>query len=47
MQVEAEIVEEMRGPKIIVYKMRPKKHYRRKQGHRQDLTKFRVTSISA
>ncbi|GAX82789.1 hypothetical protein CEUSTIGMA_g10215.t1 [Chlamydomonas eustigma] len=45
--VEAEILEELRGPKIIVYKMRPKKHYRRKQGHRQDLTKFQVTSITA
>ena len=32
--VEAEVVEELRGPKIIVYKMKPKKHYRRKQGHR-------------
>jgi large subunit ribosomal protein L21 len=46
-QVEAEIVEELRGPKVIVYKMKPKKHYRRKQGHRQDLTKFKVTSITA
>ncbi|GFH32203.1 plastid/chloroplast ribosomal protein L21 [Haematococcus lacustris] len=33
--VEAEVIQELRGPKIIVYKMRPKKHYRRKQGHRQ------------
>lgn len=32
--VEAEVIEELRGPKIIVYKMKPKKHYRRKQGHR-------------
>ncbi len=45
-QVEAEVLEELRGPKIIVYKMKPKKHYRRKQGHRQDLTKFQVTSIA-
>lgn len=45
--VEAEVIEELRGPKVIVYKMRPKKHYRRKQGHRQDLSKFMVTSISA
>eukprot|EP00798_Chlamydomonas_sp_ICE-L_P012668 gene12668-15900_t len=43
--VEAEVIEELRGPKIIVYKMKPKKHYRRKQGHRQDLSKFRITSI--
>ncbi|KAG2429041.1 hypothetical protein HXX76_011283 [Chlamydomonas incerta] len=45
--VEAEVIEELRGPKVIVYKMRPKKHYRKKQGHRQDLSKFMVTSISA
>ncbi|EFJ49775.1 plastid/chloroplast ribosomal protein L21 [Volvox carteri f. nagariensis] len=45
--VEAEIIEELRGPKIIVYKMRPKKHYRRKQGHRQELSKFMVTKVEA
>lgn len=45
--VEAEVLEELRGPKIIVYKMKPKKHYRKKQGHRQDLTRFQVTNISA
>ncbi len=43
--IEAEIIEELRGPKVIVYKMKPKKHYRRKQGHRQDLTKFMVTKV--
>ncbi len=32
--VEAEVIEELRGPKVLVYKMRPKKHYRRKRGHR-------------
>jgi len=44
--VEAEIMEEMKGPKVIVYKMKPKKHYRRTNGHRQPLTKFLVTKIS-
>jgi large subunit ribosomal protein L21 len=44
--VEAEVIDELRGPKVIVYKMRPKKHYRRKQGHRQELTKFMVTKIA-
>lgn len=43
--VEAEIIEELKGPKITVYKMKPKKHYRRTQGHRQPLTKFKVTKI--
>ncbi|KAF6263501.1 plastid/chloroplast ribosomal protein L21 [Scenedesmus sp. NREL 46B-D3] len=45
--VEAEVLEELRGPKLIVYKMKPKKHYRRKTGHRQELTKFMVTKIGA
>lgn len=44
--VEAEIMEEVKGPKVIVYKMKPKKHYRRTNGHRQPLTKFLVTKIS-
>ena len=44
--VEAEILEELKGKKIIVYKMKPKKHYQRKSGHRQPLTKFLVTKIS-
>jgi ribosomal protein L21 len=44
--VEAEILEDLKGPKVIVYKMKPKKHYRRTNGHRQPLTKFVVTKIS-
>jgi hypothetical protein len=32
---------------LIVYKMKPKKHYRRKNGHRQELTKFMVTKVGA
>lgn len=43
--VEAEILEDIKGPKVIVYKMKPKKHYRRTNGHRQPLTKFLVTKI--
>jgi large subunit ribosomal protein L21 len=35
-----------RGPKIIIYKMRPKKKTRRKNGHRQELTRVMVESIS-
>eukprot|EP00951_Prasinocladus_malaysianus_P047647 scaffold651394_cov41-Prasinocladus_malaysianus.AAC.1 len=45
--VEAEVVEELKGPKVLVYKMKPKKHYRRMAGHRQPLTKFKVTKIAA
>lgn len=44
--VEAEIMEDLKGPKVIVYKMKPKKHYRRSNGHRQPMTKFLVTKIS-
>lgn len=44
--VEAEIVEELKGPKVIVYKMVPKKHTRKSNGHRQYLTKFMVTKIA-
>lgn len=45
--VEAEVLEELKGPKVLVYKMKPKKHYRKMRGHRQDLTKFKITKISA
>ena len=45
-QVEIKVLEHRRGPKIIVYKMRPKKKTRRKNGHRQELTRVLVQSIS-
>ncbi|GMH33249.1 hypothetical protein BSKO_01083 [Bryopsis sp. KO-2023] len=45
-KVEAEILDEIRGPKVIVAKYKRKKHYRRKNGHRQELTKFKITNIS-
>lgn len=44
--VEGTVLRHLRGRKIIVYKMRPKKKYRRKQGHRQELTRLMVNSIS-
>ena len=44
-RVEATIVEQTRGPKIIVFKKKRRKNYRRKQGHRQDLTVLRVTDV--
>ena len=46
-KVEIKVLEHRRGPKIIVYKMRPKKKTRRKNGHRQELTRALVQSISA
>jgi len=44
--VELKVLAHKRGPKIIVYKMRPKKKTRRKNGHRQELTRVMVQSIS-
>lgn len=44
--VELKVMAHRRGPKIIVYKMRPKKKTRRKNGHRQELTRVMVASIS-
>ena len=46
-KVQVKVLEHRRGPKIIVYKMRPKKKTRRKNGHRQELTRVLVQSISA
>jgi large subunit ribosomal protein L21 len=44
--VEAEVVEQTRGEKIIVFKKKRRQNYRRKNGHRQDLTLLRVTGVS-
>ena len=43
--VEGTVIRHMRGRKIIVYKMRPKKKTRKKQGHRQELTRLMIDSI--
>ena len=43
--VEAEIVENLKTKKIRVYKMHSKKKYRRTHGHRQQMTKIRITAI--
>src|SRR5712692_5912879 len=44
-RVEAQILAQKRGKKIIIFKHRRRKGYRRKQGHRQSLTSLRVTGI--
>jgi large subunit ribosomal protein L21 len=46
-KVAAQIVAQDRAKKIIVYKFRRRKNYRRKQGHRQAYTEVRVTGIQA
>jgi len=45
-KIELEVVSHKRDKKIIVYKMRPKKKTRRKMGHRQELTRVMVKSIT-
>ena len=45
--VDAEIVEQTRAPKIIVFKKRRRQNYRRKKGHRQNLTTLKINSINA
>jgi large subunit ribosomal protein L21 len=44
--VESTVMEHRRGKKILVYKMKPKKKTRKKRGHRQDLSRLMINSIS-
>ena len=45
-KIELEVISHKRDKKILVYKMRPKKKTRKKMGHRQELTRVMVKSIS-
>ena len=45
-KVEGKVVGQIRGEKIVVYKYKSKKNYRRKQGHRQPYTKVEITKIA-
>jgi len=45
--VQAEIVAHERGPKLRVFKFKPKRGYKRRTGHRQELTRIRITQIGA
>jgi large subunit ribosomal protein L21 len=44
--VTAEVVEQMKGDKVLVFKKKRRHNYRRKKGHRQALTVLRVTGIA-
>jgi large subunit ribosomal protein L21 len=44
-KVEAEVIEQGLGKKIIIFKYKRRKSYRRKQGHRQPFTALKITSI--
>ena len=44
--VSAEVVEHTKGPKIVIHKFKNKTGYHKRQGHRQPLTKVKVTGIA-
>ena len=44
-RVRASLVSDLRGPKIIVFKFKRRKGYRRRSGHRQDMQRFRIEAI--
>jgi large subunit ribosomal protein L21 len=45
-KVEATVADHLRGPKIKVFKYKPKKGYRRRAGHRSELTRLEVTELA-
>lgn len=45
--VAATIADQYRGEKIVVFKYKPKKNYRRRTGHRQALTRLQITGIDS
>lgn len=45
-KVSGTVVSHLRGKKVIVYKMKPKKKTRKKRGHRQELTRLMIDSIT-
>jgi len=46
-KVVGEIASQDRGPRVIIFKKRRRKHYRRRNGHRQDLTSVTIREIRA
>jgi large subunit ribosomal protein L21 len=44
-RVGAEVVEHLRGEKLRVFKFKPKRGYKRRTGHRQELTRIKITEI--
>ena len=44
--VSARVEKALKGPKILVFRKKPKKAYKKMQGHRQSLTELSITSIS-
>lgn len=46
-KVTAELVDHIRGKKLVVFKMKRRKGYHKKKGHRQELTRVRIVDIQA
>ena len=44
-KVTAEVLNDLRGPKIIIQKYKNKTGYKKRQGHRQELTRVQITEI--
>ncbi len=44
-RVRAQLVGDLRGPKLVVFKFKRRKGYRRRRGHRQELQRFRIEAI--
>src|SRR6202050_3790333 len=44
-KVEAKLVAHERGPKLRIVKFKPKRGYKRRNGHRQDLTRIQITTL--
>jgi large subunit ribosomal protein L21 len=45
-KVQATVVDHVKGPKVVIFKYKPKKRYRVKTGHRQQYTRIQIDSIS-
>ena len=46
-KIRAKVLEHGKEKKVVVFKYKPKRNYRKKQGHRQPFTKIKITSITA
>ncbi len=45
-KVQATVVAQVKGPKVVIFKYKPKKRYRVKTGHRQQYTRIQIDTIS-
>jgi large subunit ribosomal protein L21 len=45
-KVQATVLDQVKGPKVVIFKYKPKKRYRVKKGHRQQYTRLKIDSIA-